>query len=164
MLFTASPALADDDQDSGDAPPAVADEPAQVPAPSDAAERVTVATTGFDLRLGRVPLSPAPTPALRPVDLTPAQLWVEPWLSFGDPAELNRPEQRRGIDLPDGDWRVQAAQVGVMAAGFAALVGLCGGGKCLLPNAVNEWLPDWAEAKPPPNVTVRPQPRVRQLR
>lgn len=39
---------------------------------------------------------------------------------------------RQGIALGDDrDWRVQAAQVGVMAGAFAALVALCGNGKCM---------------------------------
>jgi hypothetical protein len=34
----------------------------------------------------------------------------------------------------DGDWRVQAAQVGVMVGLFGALVAACADGGCLLPE------------------------------
>ncbi|HKE13823.1 MAG TPA: hypothetical protein VKB80_03085 [Kofleriaceae bacterium] len=44
-------------------------------------------------------------------------------------------ERRSGLNLGnDGDWRVQAAQVGVMVGVFGALVAACANGGCLLPE------------------------------
>jgi hypothetical protein len=44
-------------------------------------------------------------------------------------------ERGSGLSLGnDGDWRVQAAQVGVMVGVFGALVAACANGGCLLPE------------------------------
>jgi hypothetical protein len=44
-------------------------------------------------------------------------------------------EKRSGIGLgKDTDWRVHAAQVGVMVGVFGALVAACAEGGCLLPE------------------------------
>jgi hypothetical protein len=47
----------------------------------------------------------------------------------------SKTERERRMTLgDDGNWKVQAAQVGAMVGIFGALVGLCGGGKCLIPR------------------------------
>ena len=74
-------------------------------------------------------------------------------------------ERRPGLSLgSDGDWKVQAAQVGVMAATFGALVGLCGAGNCRLPDGLSSWLPDSLKAKAPPSVPLRRRPKLRKAR
>jgi hypothetical protein len=72
---------------------------------------------------------PATPNGARRLDLTPARLFGK----TQDPAGKKN-EKTTGIALGDDrNWKVQAVQVGAMAAGFAALVALCGDGKCLLP-------------------------------
>jgi hypothetical protein len=64
----------------------------------------------------------------------------------------------------DGNWKVQAAQVGAMVGIFGALVGLCGGGKCLIPNEVSNVLPGWMRAEEPVYSNPRAEQKVRQIR
>lgn len=67
------------------------------------------------------------------LDLTPQRLFESGTLdSEGD---RRGTERRSGLGLGnDGDWRVQAAQVGVMVGVFGALVAACADGGCLLPE------------------------------
>jgi hypothetical protein len=77
------------------------------------------------------------TPAgARRLDLTSSRLFARP---DGPVAAARGKERRSGLSLGDDqDWKVHAAQAGAMAAGFAALVGLCGGGRCMLPSVFGE--------------------------
>ena len=141
------PAQADDGDSSK---PAKAAETAPKPAPLP---------SGVALLLPRIP---APTPAVQ-VDLFPPSIFGE--RGTFNPFGGGHDERRNGLSLGnDADWRVQAAQVGLMAGAFAALVGLCGGGKCMLPDAASSWLPDALKAKPQFVPDARPEPKVRQLR
>jgi hypothetical protein len=75
------------------------------------------------------------------------------------------PEKQRRLTLgDDGDWKVQAAQVGAMAAVFGALVALCGGGKCLIPGEAVDFLPDWMTAEDPVYHSPRRDQPIRQAR
>jgi hypothetical protein len=96
----------------------------------------------LELRLGNM-RSPAITATVdRPVDLFPPTVFGERGrFTLGDGGAN---ERRPGINLGnDGDWRVQAAQVGVMVGGFAALAALCGSGACRLPGVVDDLVPDF---------------------
>jgi hypothetical protein len=69
----------------------------------------------------------------RRLDLTPRRLF--------DTGKVAGQNDRRGkergsaLDLGnDGDWRVQAVQVGAMVGVFGALVAACANGGCLLPE------------------------------
>ena len=97
-----------------------------------------------------------PTGALR-LDLTPARLFgKDPGLA----SDRRGAERREGLDLGDDrDWKVHAAQVGAMAAGFAALVGLCGGGNCLLPSVFGE-----PEVGASPDLQIRKPAKIRSAR
>jgi len=102
---------------------------------------------------------PVPVGAQR-LDLTPARLFGKGQVK--DKPDRRGAEKRSGFSLGDDrDWKVQAAQVGVMAAGFAALVGLCGGGKCMLPDV--PFLPQ-SEEGPPPGLEIRPNSEPRSAR
>jgi hypothetical protein len=71
-----------------------------------------------------------PTPnGARRLDLTPARLFGR-----SDAPDHRGKEKGSGIGLGDDtSWKMQAVQVGAIAAGFAALVAICGNGNCLLP-------------------------------
>ena len=75
----------------------------------------------------------AKKPPRRTVQLFPRRTMVDPvsgviWQVKSDPSEM----PPTGIPMGDDrDWRVQAAQVGVMAAAFTALVLLCGNTRCM---------------------------------
>jgi hypothetical protein len=72
-------------------------------------------------------------------------------------------ERTSGMTLgDDGDWRVQALQVGAMAAVFGALVAVCGNGSCLLPDFLGIGGRD--ELGPPPGLEIREQPDLRDPR
>lgn len=72
--------------------------------------------------------SPTPNGARR-LDLTPARLFGK-----SDGSDRRGKEKTSGVSLGDDtSWKVQAVQVGAIAAGFAALVAICGNGNCLLP-------------------------------
>lgn len=74
-------------------------------------------------------------------------------------------ERERRMTLgDDGDWKVQAAQVGAMVGVFGALLGLCGGGKCLVPGNVTDVLPDWMQAEGPVYTNPRRSQPVRSAR
>ena len=96
----------------------------------------------------------------RRLDLTPSRLFGK---DTPRPADRRGGERGSGVSLgDDGDWAVQAAQVGVMAAGFAELWALCGGGNCMLPDV----LPD-AFTTPeglPPDLQIRPHNEPRSAR
>lgn len=71
-------------------------------------------------------------------------------------------ERSSGMSLgDDGDWRVQAMQVGAMAAAFGALVAICGDGKCMLPGFLGG---GQDELGPPPGLEIREQPDLRDPR
>jgi hypothetical protein len=72
--------------------------------------------------------SPTPNGARR-LDLTPARLFGK-----SDGTDRRGKEKTSGVSLGDDtSWKMQAVQVGAIAAGFAALVAICGNGNCLLP-------------------------------
>jgi hypothetical protein len=95
----------------------------------------------------------------RRLDLSPARLFGH---GMGK-TDRRGAERGSGTSLgDDGSWAVQAAQVGVMAVGFAALWALCGGGNCMLPDV----LPD-AFSTPeglPPDLEIRPHNEPRSAR
>jgi hypothetical protein len=100
----------------------------------------------------------AKTVETRRLDLTPRRQLDS---GVGTRADRRGSERGTGIALPDDtDWKVQAVQVGGMAALFGALVAVCGGGRCLLPGA------DDASERigPPPGLQVRPEPKLRDPR
>lgn len=94
----------------------------------------------------------------RRLDLTPRRQLES---GVGGRADRRGSERGTGITLPDDtDWKVQAAQVGGMAALFGALVAVCGGGRCLLPGS-----DDAAERiGPPPGLQTRSEPKLRDPR
>ncbi len=124
------------------------------------------AQPSVDLAVSPPPVGARPslvlTPVLQPlprldnkIDLFPPAVLGEPGLWFGG---VN--EKHPGTTF-GGGWKTDAAMIGALAGGFAALVGLCGGGQCLLPD----WLPGTPD--PGPGVTITsPQPdqRIRQSR
>lgn len=64
------------------------------------------------------------------LDLTPQRQFQS-----GKLGDQRGKERRSGVGLgDDGDWRVQAAQVGAMVGIFGALVAICADGGCLLPE------------------------------
>ncbi len=74
-------------------------------------------------------------------------------------------ERRAGIPLGDDrDWKVQAAQIGVMAGAFAALVGLCGSGRCMLPESSASWLPGFLQPQGQIIPETTREPEIRQAR
>jgi hypothetical protein len=143
-----------------------ANERASPPAGSEAKPTARAAprlpASGVPLLLPGLPPAPAGA-ADRPIDLFPDELFggrgtFRPF-AFGDK------EHKAGASLgDDGDWRVQAAQIGVMAGAFAALVGLCSGGRCMLPEQATSWLPDFLEADQPAMPPLRREPALRQAR
>lgn len=95
----------------------------------------------------------------RRLDLTPARLFGVK----GPKSDRRGSERTSGVSLgDDSSWAVQAAQVGVMAAGFAALWAICGSGNCMLPDV----LPDAFTTSEglPADVAIRPEPEVRSAR
>jgi len=91
----------------------------------------------------------------RRLDLTPSRL-------FGKSDGSNRrgKEKRSGVSLgEDISWQRQAVQVGAIAAGFAALVAICGNGNCLLP-----WGGGGDNLGPPPDLQIRPDSEPRPAR
>lgn len=132
-----------------------ADGEAKAKAKADAKAKAAPGT--LDLMTLR-PSAPKVDP--RRVNLFPPNVFGRGLLA---PPGNGKSERRKGISLgADGDWRVHAAQVGAMALGWAALVGLCSGGKCMIPD---KWMPGplkrSRQVVPNP---VRPQKRgVRSL-
>jgi hypothetical protein len=90
---------------------------------------------------------------------------LSPWRLFGNttPSATDHrgKEQTRALNLgDDSSWKVQAAQIGAITAGFAALWALCGGGKCLMPDALGGNAQD--RLGPGPDLEIRdstPSPR-----
>lgn len=114
----------------------------------------------------------APAPAQPKIDLTPvfpplprldSKVDLFPPAVLGDPSFTmsgGAGEKRPGLSF-GGGWKREAAMIGAMSAGFAALVGLCGGGQCLLPD----WLPGTPDAGPGVSITSpQPDQRIRQSR
>lgn len=97
----------------------------------------------------------------RRLDLTPrAQLESG---KLGTSADRRGTERGRGLTLGDDtDWKVQAMQVGAMAAVFTTLVAVCGNGRCLLPELFGGGGQD--ELGPAPGVQTRDQPKLRDPR
>lgn len=130
--------------------------PAPVAAPGISLGSMAAAATAKD----RADAADARTPnGARRLDLTPARLFGVK----GPKADRRGAERGSGVSLGDDtSWGVQAAQVGVMAAGFAALWALCGGGNCMLPDV----LPDafTVEEGLPADVEIRLEPQVRSAR
>jgi hypothetical protein len=123
-------------------------EPAKAPSKPEKKKAVPVAKTTAKKKAPAKPATPGvslgsmaqaaagekqektPTPnGARRLDLTPARLF-----GHGDAPDHRGKEKGSGIGLGDDtSWKVQAVQVGAIAAGFAALVAICGNGNCLLP-------------------------------
>ena len=124
------------------------------------------AQPNVDLAVSPPPVVARPTIVLTPVlqpmprldnkiDLFPPSVMGDPGLSFGG---VN--EKRPGLNF-GGDWKTDAAMIGALSAGFAALVGLCGGGQCLLPD----WLPGTPDTGPGVTITSpQPDSRIREPR
>lgn len=150
--------------------PAAADPVKQKPKkPVAAAPAAPKATPGVNLgSMARAATTPgakeaatdARTPnGARRLDLTPARLFGK----GGPKADKRGSERGSGTSLgDDSDWAVEAAQVGVMAAGFVALWALCGGGNCMLPDV----LPDVFTTPEglPPDLEIRPHNEPRSAR
>ncbi len=101
--------------------------PAPAAAPAGLADMAARAAAGTEAR-------PAPVVSPGALDLTPRRQLES--LTNGDRSRDRRGAERtRGIDLgDDSSWKVQAIQVGTMAALFGTLVAICGDGKCMLPG------------------------------
>jgi hypothetical protein len=97
-----------------------------------------------------------PTPnGARRLDLTPSRLFGK-----SDPSGNRGKEKSSGVSLGDDtSWQVQAVQVGAIAAGFAALVAICGNGNCLLP-----WGGGGDNLGPAPDLQIRPDNEPRPAR
>lgn len=97
-----------------------------------------------------------PTPnGARRLDLTPARLFGK-----SDAPDHRGKEKGSGIGLGnDTSWKVQAVQVGAIAAGFAALVAICGNGNCLLPFGGGA-----DNLGPPADLQIRPDNEPRPAR
>ncbi len=110
------------------------------------------------------PATPAKpkAPAAKPVATRPAPAKIDlfPPAVLGDPLKGGGSNEERAGWSFGGGWKREAAVVGAMALGFAALVGLCSGGACMLPD----WLPgtpDPGGINLPPS---DPDPRIRSER
>ncbi len=97
-----------------------------------------------------------PTPnGARRLDLTPSRLFGK-----SDAPDHRGKEKRSGVSLGDDtSWQRQAVQVGAIAAGFAALVAICGNGNCLLP-----WGGGADNLGPPADLQIRPDNEPRPAR
>jgi hypothetical protein len=105
------------------APKPAAAQPAVAPGPGLGA----MAAAAAQATRPTPPTGPQP---LRPLDLSPRR-------QLDRAADARGHERGSGIGLGDDtSWKVQALQVGGMAALFGALVGLCGSGNCRLPGDV----------------------------
>lgn len=103
---------------------------------------------------GEAEKSPTPNGARR-LDLTPSRLFGK-----SDTPDRRGKEKGSGIGLGDDtSWQVQAVQVGAIAAGFAALVAICGNGNCLLPFGGGA-----ENLGPPPDLQIRPDNEPRPAR
>jgi hypothetical protein len=106
---------------------------------------------------------PAPTD-LRVKDAAVAPINLFPEKVMRNRATTATERQQRMTLGDDGNWKVQAAQVGAMVGIFGALVGLCGGGKCLVPKQVTDVLPDWMQAEQPVYSNPRAEQPLRKAR
>jgi len=98
----------------------------------------------------------APTQPRR-LDLTP-QRQLDSIAAANRASDRRGGERRSGLTLgDDSSWKVQALQVGTMAALFGTLVAVCGNGRCLLPS----FFGGGREDLNPDNVQVREPPRLR---
>jgi hypothetical protein len=97
-----------------------------------------------------------PTPnGARRLDLTPSRLFGK-----SDAPDRRGKEKHKGMSLGDDtSWQAQAVQVGAIAAGFAALVAICGNGNCLLP-----WGGGADNLGPPADLEIRPDNEPRPAR
>lgn len=97
-----------------------------------------------------------PTPnGARRLDLTPSRLFGK-----SDTPDRRGKEKSSGLSLGDDtSWKVQAVQVGAIAAGFAALVAICGNGNCLLPFGGGA-----DNLGPPADLQIRPDNEPRPAR
>jgi hypothetical protein len=154
-------------------PPAAAGTDADQAATSDSAPAsLSTGPLSMPARPGRPAadrgalFGPGLTPPKTSVDLFPPSVFTVPGSDFGPGMSGGgKRESRAGLGLGnDGDWRVQAAQIGAMAVGFAALAALCGGARCLLPESTSSWLPDAFQPKGPATPVIRPAQQVRQIR
>lgn len=104
----------------------------------------------------------AKRPQLRVADPTRSRrINLFPEKVFGK--SRHAPEDRHRLTLGDDrNWKVQAAQVGAMAAVFGALVGLCGGGKCMIPGGATDFLPGWMRAQPTTYTSPRREQPLRE--
>jgi hypothetical protein len=135
------------------AKPEVAPVPA-APAPGSLADMAARAAAGAEAR-------PAPVVSPGALDLTPRRQLEA--LTSGDRSRDRRGAERTsGIDLgDDSSWKVQAIQVGTMAALFGTLVAVCGDGKCMLPGFFGGGRDDIGLA---PGAHPRKEPTVRSGR
>ena len=91
----------------------------------------------------------------RRLDLTPSRLFGK-----SDTANRRGKEKGSGVSLGnDMSWQRQAVQVGAIAAGFAALVAICGNGNCLLPFGGGA-----ENLGPPADLQIRPDNEPRPAR
>jgi len=172
-LIAARPAAAEPQAASGEKTkkkPAAAKQPAKQPAEQPAAvEGTKQAPAGLDLRSMAAAAAKAAGPQTseedergkaesRRLDLTPQRQFQSGKLS----SDRRGAEARSGIGLGDDtDWRVQAVQVGAIAATFGALVALCGSGNCLLPEIFGGGRD---ELGPSPDLQIREEPQLRDPR
>lgn len=125
-------------------------EPNAKPTAKPAATATTPATTGATATTSAATddksAAKAP-PAPGAVNLFPKSVFaIDPTLQpLRETGPRQRGETPAGASFAlgdDRDWRVQAAQIGVMTGLFAALVAICNGGACMLSD-------DSAPSKPP---------------
>ena len=91
----------------------------------------------------------------RRLDLTPSRLFGK-----SDTPDRRGKEKTSAVGLGDDtSWQVQAIQVGAIAAGFAALVAICGSGNCLLPFGGGA-----ENLGPPADLQIRPDSEPRPAR
>jgi len=129
---------------------AVKPTPAPTPVPRSAA-------VGWDGRLLLPPLLPVTPPlAERPIELFPSAVLGDHPLVLGGGVSEKLPGATFG-----GGWKGEALTAVGMAAGFAALVGLCGGGRCVLPDSLPGGVDSGPGISAPPAQTDQ---RVRQVR
>jgi hypothetical protein len=116
------------------------------------AESAAAGSTAREAEPGRV--------EARRLDLAPHRLFQGGALSSSS-GDARGKEKRSGLGLgKDTDWRVQAAQVGVMVGVFGALVAACADGGCLLP----ELFGGRDQMGPPSDLKIRDSGTLRDAR
>jgi len=114
----------------------------------------SMAAQAAGTRADKADKTPTPNGARR-LDLTPSRLFGK-----SDAPDHRGKEKRSGMSLGDDtSWQAQAVQVGAIAAGFAALVAICGNGNCLLP-----WGGGADNLGPPADLEIRPDNEPRPAR